>query len=262
MWPLVAVLALWPVVGLASGKPLAFPSITDKAFIEECVRIHNELRTQVQPPASNMLYMTWDATLAKIANACAKRCVFKHNIHLWKKHQCHPTFTFLGENIWVGNRQAFVVADAIKSWYNEVNFYNFSEHKCTKVCGHYLQVVWDNSHKIGCAVTDCKEVSGIRNAANFVCNYSPSGNFSRRPYKEGQACGNCSQGDTCENKLCRNPERDKIIYHLRWHPPWDIDYLCNGACVCVIVLRLLLLFLTFVAIHFIQKCFKNMVMDT
>ncbi|POI27406.1 hypothetical protein CIB84_008844, partial [Bambusicola thoracicus] len=34
-------------------------------------------------------------------------------------------------------------------------------------------VVWDDSYKLGCAVVFCKEVGGIRNAANFVCNYAP-----------------------------------------------------------------------------------------
>ncbi|XP_035757572.1 glioma pathogenesis-related protein 1 [Egretta garzetta] len=151
----------------------ALPGITDKAFMEACVRVHNDLRAKVQPAASNMRYMTWDAALARTARAWANKCVFEHNVHLHKKHQCHPNFTSIGENIWVGSRQAFYVADAIKSWYNEGRFYTFAVHKCTKLCGHYIQVVWDYSYKIGCAVTLCKEVAGIQNAANFVCNYSP-----------------------------------------------------------------------------------------
>uniref|UniRef100_A0A8C0ATQ3 SCP domain-containing protein n=1 Tax=Buteo japonicus TaxID=224669 RepID=A0A8C0ATQ3_9AVES len=134
---------------------------------------HNELRAKVQPAASNMRYMTWDAALARTARAWANKCIFEHNVYLSQKHQCHPNFTSIGENIWVGSHQAFYVADAIKSWYNEVRFYTFAVQKCTKVCGHYIQVVWDNSYKIGCAVTLCREVAGIRNAVNFVCNYSP-----------------------------------------------------------------------------------------
>nr|XP_009910878.1 PREDICTED: glioma pathogenesis-related protein 1-like [Haliaeetus albicilla] len=116
---------------------------------------------------------TWDAALARTARAWANKCIFEHNVYLSQKHQCHPNFTSIGENIWVGSHQAFHVADAIKSWYNEVRFYIFAVQKCSKVCGHYIQVVWDNSYKIGCAVTLCREVAGIRNAVNFVCNYSP-----------------------------------------------------------------------------------------
>ncbi|KFQ76733.1 GLIPR1-like 2, partial [Phoenicopterus ruber ruber] len=205
---------------------------------------------------------TWDAALARTARAWANKCIFKHNVCLSKKHQCHPNFTSVGENIWVGNHQIFYVADAIKSWYNEVKFYIFAVHKCTKVCGHYLQVVSAYSYKVGCAVTLCKEVAGIRNAANFVCNYSPSGNFPRRPYMEGKPCGNCTKEDTCENKLCRNPERDKIISYSRWHPPWEYSIVCDEACITVVVLRPSLMFLAFVAVYFIKKHFTNMHMST
>ncbi|NXG87453.1 GRPL2 protein, partial [Stercorarius parasiticus] len=253
MRPWVAVLALWPVLRAAAQQSPALPSITDKAFIEDCVRVHNDLRSKVQPPASNMQYMTWDAALARTARAWANKCIFEHNIYLSKKHQCHPNFTSVGENIWVGSCQAFYVADAIKAWYDEVRFYTFAVQKCTKTCGHYTQVVWDYSYKIGCAVTLCKEVAGIQNAANFICNYSPSGNLPRRPYIEGKSCSNCAKRDTCENKLCN---------YSGWHPPWEFRIVCNEACIAVVVLRPLLMFLAFVAVYFIKKCFTNMRMST
>ncbi|NXT47169.1 GRPL2 protein, partial [Pluvianellus socialis] len=196
---------------------------------------------------------TWDAALARTARAWANKCIFEHNIHLRKKHQCHPNFTSIGENIWVGSQQAFYVADAIKSWYDEVRFYTFAVQKCAKVCGHYTQVVWDSSYKIGCAVALCKEVAGIRNAANFICNYSPGGNFPRRPYIEGKSCSNCAKGDTCENKLCNYP---------RWHPPWESRTLCDEACIALVVLRALMTFLACVAVYFIKKHFTNMHMST
>ncbi|XP_069629468.1 GLIPR1-like protein 2 [Haliaeetus albicilla] len=268
MRPWVAVLALWEVLRAAAGRSPALPTIVDQAFIEACVHVHNELRAcigfmwQVQPAASGMRYMTWDAALARTARAWANKCIFEHNVYLSQKHQCHPNFTSIGENIWVGSHQAFHVADAIKSWYNEVRFYIFAVQKCSKVCGHYIQVVWDNSYKIGCAVTLCREVAGIRNAVNFVCNYSPGGNGLRRPYIEGKSCSNCAKGDTCENKLCRNPERDKIIYYSRWHPPWEFRILCDEACISLVVLRASLMFLAFVAVYFIKKHFTNMHMST
>ncbi|NXG80196.1 GLIP1 protein, partial [Baryphthengus martii] len=244
----VAALALWLVLKAAAGQPLAFPGITDKAFMEDCVLIHNQFRAQVQPTASDMRYLTWDPALARTARAWAKKCIFEHNIHLRKKHQCHPNFTSIGENIWVGSRPAFSVANAVKTWYNEVRFYSLATHNCTKVCGHYLQVVWDYSYKIGCAVTLCKEVAGIRNAANFICNYSPSINFSRRPYIEGRSCSNCGKGDTCENKLCT---------YSGWHPPWESRIECDEACVSLVVLRALLMFLGFVAVYFLKEHFTN-----
>uniref|UniRef100_A0A8C0UKK4 SCP domain-containing protein n=1 Tax=Cyanistes caeruleus TaxID=156563 RepID=A0A8C0UKK4_CYACU len=54
----------------------------DAKFIEDCVRTHNTFRSKVNPPASNMFRMSWDAALAKSAKAWAKKCKFNHNTHL------------------------------------------------------------------------------------------------------------------------------------------------------------------------------------
>ncbi|KAM9292459.1 GLIPR1-like protein 2 [Morus bassanus] len=101
---------------------------------------------------------TWNAALARTARAWANKCIFEHNIYSSKKCQCHPNFTSVGENIWVGSHQAFYVADAIKLCGNS---------------GKLNSAEKDYSYKIVCAVTLCKEVAGIQNAANFVCSYSP-----------------------------------------------------------------------------------------
>ncbi|NXU58643.1 GRPL2 protein, partial [Turnix velox] len=254
MSPWVAVVVVWLVLRAAAEQSCTLPSITDEAFVEDCVRVHNDLRSKVQPPASNMNYMSWDAALARTARAWANKCIFRHNIYLTKKHHCHPNFTSIGENIWVGNCQLFHVTDAIKSWHDEVRFYTFAVHKCTASCGHYTQVVWDASYKVGCAVTLCKEVAGIKNAAIFVCNYSPSGNLPRQPYIEGEPCSNCAKGDTCGNKLCN---------YSSWHPPWEFRIVCSEACIItVVIFRLVLKFLAFVAVYFLKKRFTNMHMST
>nr|KAF6409510.1 cysteine rich secretory protein LCCL domain containing 2 [Rousettus aegyptiacus] len=45
---------------------------------EEILMLHNKLRGQVYPPASNMEYMTWDEELAKSAAAWAHECIWEH----------------------------------------------------------------------------------------------------------------------------------------------------------------------------------------
>ncbi|KAM8820092.1 GLIPR1-like protein 1 [Eudromia elegans] len=258
----LALLALGLALGAAGGKEPSLPSIRDKAFVDECVRSHNDCRAKVAPAASNMRYMTWDVALARTARAWANKCRFEHNIHLKKKYQCHPNFTVVGENIWLGSHQIFTVRGAIGAWYNEVRFYTFETNKCTKICGHYTQVVWDHSYKVGCAVAFCEKAGGINNAALFVCNYAPGGNFPRRPYTKGASCSKCASGDTCENKLCRNPQRDKIIHYPRWTPPWAFRIVCDATCVAVAVLRPSVMFLAFIAAYFIKKRFVNMHMST
>ncbi|XP_037703299.1 GLIPR1-like protein 1 [Choloepus didactylus] len=148
------------------------PSISDQGFIDQCVKAHNDFRGQVSPSAADMKYMTWDEGLAKTAKAWTRGCVFKHNTCLSKKNGCHPDFQFVGENIWLGGVGTFNPRNAITSWYNEVKFYTFRNNSCSKVCGHYTQVVWANSYKVGCAITICPNLGG-RNTGLFACNYAP-----------------------------------------------------------------------------------------
>ncbi|NWV59772.1 GLIP1 protein, partial [Malurus elegans] len=176
-----------------SYEPSTLPDPRDPQFIEECVETHNRFRSGVDPPASNMLYMTWDPDLAKTAKAWAKKCLFKHNIYLQQRGKTHPRFAFAGENLWTGSIAAFTVKGAITSWYNEVQFYTYNTNECSKVCGHYTQVVWATSYKVGCAVHFCPKVAytSIPNAAHFICNYGPPGNYPVRPYKTGTECSEC-----------------------------------------------------------------------
>ncbi|XP_072198163.1 GLIPR1-like protein 2 [Excalfactoria chinensis] len=263
LWAVVvAVVAVEVPLGAVSGRFPALPTISDKAFIRECVRSHNVFRRNVDPPASNMRFMTWDAALARTARAWANKCIFDHNMYLNLKYYAHPYFTSIGENLWIGSHQIFDVKDAIKAWYDEVRSYNYSLETCSKVCGHYTQIVWDDSYKLGCAVVFCKEVGGIRNAANFVCNYAPSGNFQRRPYQEGPPCSNCAKRDFCDRKLCRNAERDKIVYYSRWTPPWDFKIVCDQACIAIIISRVLMICLGFLIIYLCRRHFKNLFMST
>lgn len=83
---------------------------------------------------------SWDAALARTARAWANKCVFKSNTYLSKRYQCHPTFEFVGENIWIGSYQIFDVQTAVSTWYKNNIFYNFSLHTCIKNCDRYIQV--------------------------------------------------------------------------------------------------------------------------
>lgn len=83
---------------------------------------------------------SWDPDLAKTAKGWAKKCLFKHNIHLKERGKTHPRFRSAGENLWTGSISAFTVKGAITSWYNEVKFYTYNTNGCSKVCGHYTQV--------------------------------------------------------------------------------------------------------------------------
>ncbi|NXI33861.1 GLIP1 protein, partial [Sterrhoptilus dennistouni] len=240
------------------------PDIEDAKFIEDCVRAHNTFRSKVNPPASNMFRMSWDAALAKTAKAWAKKCIFDHNIYLEMPGKMHPTFPRVGENIWTGTARIFSVDAALRSWFNEVSNYKFSTNTCTYVCGHYTQVVWAESYKVGCAVHFCNTVEnfpGLSDAAHFVCNYGPAGNYPRKPYKEGQPCSRCSN-EKCVDKLCGKtkpprprPPRPPVPSQV---PPAEHPRpSCDQYCLSVLILRPLFLILSAGAVFLVQQRFPH-----
>uniref|UniRef100_UPI00398ECD6C GLIPR1-like protein 1 n=1 Tax=Pristiophorus japonicus TaxID=55135 RepID=UPI00398ECD6C len=214
-------LILWmPLFWHAPGVR-ALPSITDPAFIQSCLDQHNAARSEVDPPATNMMGMTWDEALAKSARAWGKNCIFKHNPSLQQKGAVHPTFFPIGENIFISSG-GFSAKQAIKRWIAEMSYYDYSTNKCKpqQMCGHYTQVVWANSYKVGCAVSDCPngiKGSGLRGPSIiFVCDYAPAGNYiGAFPYKMGESCSACP---ICKDNLCRNAERDEVKKYPQWNP--------------------------------------------
>ncbi|CAG2213593.1 unnamed protein product [Mytilus edulis] len=84
---------------------------------------------------------------------------------------------------------------SVASWVNEKKDYDYASNSCSGVCGHYTQVVWADSTKLGCAVGSCPSMTNLpsyfRNVKFVVCNYGPGGNFNgRKPYEEGTAASN------------------------------------------------------------------------
>ncbi|NWY65984.1 GLIP1 protein, partial [Erithacus rubecula] len=238
------------------------PDIEDAKFIEDCVRAHNTFRSKVNPPASNMLRMSWDAALAKSAKAWAKKCKFDHNTKLKIPGKMHPTFPFVGENIWTGTAHIFSVDEALRSWFSEVSSYDFSTNRCIGKCGHYTQVVWAESFKVGCAVHFCNTVEnfpGLFQAAHFVCNYGPPGNYPRKPYKEGQACSRC-RNEKCVDNLCDWDTQSPAQHHPPRPavPPAEHSRpSCDQYCLSVLILRPLFLILSAGAVLLLQQKFPH-----
>ncbi|XP_072530177.1 GLIPR1-like protein 1 [Salminus brasiliensis] len=242
-----------------NNSPL--PDITDQTFISVCVTEHNRHRSAVQPPASNMRYMTWDEGLAVTARAWARNCLFIHNTHLKEKGKAHPVFTSLGENLWAGTK--FSLKSAIEGWVNEVKDYQYNTMSCNKVCGHYTQVVWASTYKVGCAVQFCP--NGVEQttfhptpAVLFVCNYATAGNYKhQKPYSTGQECSECS-GEQCENKLCRDAARD-APRRYNWTPDWDPQLSeCGTLCKAILITRPVSLLLIFISAYCVQHRYPDL----
>ena len=87
-------------------------------------------------------------------------------------------------------------------WYDEVEIFS-NKHvepfKFSTPTGHYTQVVWADTDKVGCGATSYRD--GKWFATLYTCNYGPNGNFIRgQMYADGAACSQCSSGSSCSSQ--------------------------------------------------------------
>ncbi|XWV26849.1 hypothetical protein QJ857_gp0201 [Tupanvirus soda lake] len=154
------------------------PSATQ---IQTFVNSHNYYRSTVNPPARYMPTMQWSSSLATSANAWATKCRWAHS-----------GTANVGENLYATTLRTtasnFNPNNAVNSWGSEKQYYNYSTNTCAtgRVCGHYTQMVWDDSVNVGCAFQDCPVIQGLswpNGGTIVVCQYSPPGNWwGEKPY--------------------------------------------------------------------------------
>lgn len=150
-------------------------------FAVEFERAHDHVRThtdtQGRPPLAGL---RWSPGLAASAQKVADACRFAHS---------HVP---LGENLYARPLPTSPSA-VVKAWAGEVDDWSRvsndrGECEPGKICGHYTQIVWRETHSLGCAVSRCEpdEHSPFRGWDAWylwVCHYDPPGNLrGRAPY--------------------------------------------------------------------------------
>ena len=153
-------------------------SVAEPPALAGITQAHNEVRSGVGVAA-----LVWDPALAQVAQAWAEACVDNDAPSGLIDHNSGRSDTYpgyVGENIYGSSGTADPI-QAVTAWADEVADYDYATNSCTagRVCGHYTQVVWRTSTKLGCGVATC---AGLRFGSSVVCNYSPGGNNGDRPY--------------------------------------------------------------------------------
>lgn len=88
----------------------------------------------------------------------------------------HSGNSLYGENLAYG----YSTRGTVDAWYSEIEYYDFNNPGYTPGVGHFTQVVWKSTTKLGCAFKYCNDYYG----AYVVCNYSPPGNYVNEGYFE------------------------------------------------------------------------------
>lgn len=158
------------LAGLATAQSSHFGGsatggVSSSSLAREMVASHNAVRARVGTAP-----LRWSDTLASFAQQWANQLIQNGQF----AHSHNPKY---GENLYEISGGAATPASVVKTWAEEVHDYDYGTNTCRGVCGHYTQVVWRDTSKVGCAVarTEAREV--------WVCEYDPPGNWvGRKPY--------------------------------------------------------------------------------
>ena len=133
---------------------------------QDFINAHNAARSQV-----GVGPMTWDPTVAGYAqNYANQRAGDCRLVHSGGRY---------GENIAWGSGDLSGTA-SVNMWVGEKKDYDYNSNTCRAgaVCGHYTQVVWRKSVRLGCAKVRCSTGGTF-----VICSYDPPGNYiGQRPY--------------------------------------------------------------------------------
>jgi pathogenesis-related protein 1 len=127
--------------------------------MQAMLEAHNRLRAQHCAAP-----LVWSDSVARAAKAwadhlAARGCMLQHSE------------TQYGENLSGGSAGTQTPAEVANVWYRENGSYNFAVGGFSMRSGHFTQVVWRGSQRLGCASAACGDLRV------WVCNYDPPGNM-------------------------------------------------------------------------------------
>jgi hypothetical protein len=163
--------------GLALGATLAASAAIGAStfaaqFPDRILAAHNVARAQAGMPG-----LVWDPALSSAAAAYAQQMaatgVFQHS----DRKARHG----IGENLWMGSRGAFSFEVMVGGWTSEKRqfvpgvFPDNSRSGNWMDVGHYTQVIWPTTQRVGCALASNARTDYL------VCRYWPAGNIDGHP---------------------------------------------------------------------------------
>lgn len=153
------------------------------AFSTEILNAHNKARSL---RGANPL--VWDATLTNAAKTWAQKCVWKHGGN-------EGIAGGAGQNLAAGASSGATASQSgqtvVDMWVAEEKDYDPNNPVFGMNTGHFTQVVWKSSTKLGCFQQSCPAATFVgsdgkpvfptmRSAVFTVCNYGPPGNYQGR----------------------------------------------------------------------------------
>jgi uncharacterized protein YkwD len=160
------------LITIAMPSPGSAAANVASQFPARILAAHNAVRAQ-----SGVAPLAWDPALANGAATYAMQLALTNSF----QHSNRRARPGTGENLWMGTHGYYNYEAMVGGWTSEQRdfvpgiFPAVSRSGNWENVGHFTQMVWPTTTRVGCAVA-----SNARNDY-LVCRYSPAGNIDGRP---------------------------------------------------------------------------------
>ena len=152
-----------------SSAPIrqAPPPIHPTGIAASLLEAHNRERAAFGSPP-----LIWDPALAAAAQSHAFYLASLGTL----RHSPRSARPGQGENLWIGTRGAYPLQSMVGTWASERRLFRPGRFPAISRTGkwgdtgHYSQMVWPTTSRLGCALASSARWDVL------VCRYSPSGN--------------------------------------------------------------------------------------
>lgn len=163
----------WALLALAATGAAAQPTSDNYAaqFPARILAAHNAVRAR-----AGVAPLVWDDALGRSAALFAAQMAFTGRF----EHSNRRARPGTGENLWMGTHGSFPVEAMVGGWASEKRWFVpgvFPANSRTgnwEDVGHYTQMIWPTTTRVGCAV------AATPRADYLVCRYSGAGNVDGR----------------------------------------------------------------------------------
>lgn len=141
---------------------------------DDILAAHNRYRADLNIPP-----LEWSDQLASHAQGWAQHLARRGGRSL--VHSSNSSRPGEGENLWMGTSGYYSYTQMVDSWGSEKRYFKGGTFPHVSTTGnwanvgHYTQIIWKNTQKVGCALATAGGYDIL------VCRYSPPGNYIGQP---------------------------------------------------------------------------------
>jgi hypothetical protein len=152
----------------SASAPAAGEASFAAQFPARVLAAHNAERARAR-----VLPLVWDNALGTAAAAYAQQMAMSGRFEHSDRSQRRGT----GENLWMGTHGAFSLEAMVGGWASEKRFFvpgtfpSVSRSGDWEDVGHYTQMIWPTTQRIGCALASTPRIDYL------VCRYAGAGNI-------------------------------------------------------------------------------------